>query len=72
MQESIVAVLVVACGIYAVWTFMPTSARNWLRRVVLRRPPQVADGCGACGGCATPHEPSRDAESEHVVRVVRR
>lgn len=63
MQSLIVAVLVAACSIYAVWTLMPSGARRALAVVLLRMPhlprgfttrlqkaAQAASGCG-CDGC---------------------
>lgn len=71
-QQAIVAALVLACGVYTVWVLMPTSARNWVRRVLLRRPPRLAEGCGACSGCAAPATLPPGEQSEQRVRVVRR
>jgi hypothetical protein len=63
MQTLIVAVVVVACSFYALWTLMPSSARRALALVLLRTPglprrikthlqksAQAASGCG-CDGC---------------------
>ena len=63
MQTLIVAVLVVACSAYALWTLMPAAARRALAIGLLRVPhlprgittrlqkaAQAASGCG-CDGC---------------------
>jgi hypothetical protein len=71
MQSAIVALVVLGCGLYALWVLLPLAARNWVRRVVLRQPARAADGCGACDSCAAPASPSGGKAAEHVVRVVR-
>ena len=70
MQSMLVGLIVVACGLYATWILMPLVVRNWVRRVVLRRAPKAADGCGACDSCG-PAVP-RDRTTPQVVKVVRR
>ncbi|HEY0858432.1 MAG TPA: DUF6587 family protein [Albitalea sp.] len=80
MQTAIVALIVLACGVYATWTLMPQAARRALaaRMLKLPLPPRLArpfvkastpaGGCGACGGCSdTPPPPP----SEKVIHVHR-
>ena len=63
MQTLIVAVLVGACSVYALWTLMPSAARRALTAAMLLIPHlprsvearlqktvQAASGCG-CDGC---------------------
>jgi hypothetical protein len=61
-QDLIVALIVGACAIYALWKLMPSAARRRLAIAVLRLPlpallaaplhraTQAASGC-ACDGC---------------------
>ena len=61
-QSLIVALIVTACGAYAVWTLMPSAARRvvagWMLRLPLpkglaapvERAARAASGCG-CDGC---------------------
>ena len=61
-QSLTVALLVTACGTYAVWTLMPAAARRWLAGWALKLPlpallaapferaVRAASGCG-CDGC---------------------
>lgn len=72
MQTILVSIIVTACLGYAVWTLMPSIARNWIRRVVLHLPMKAAEGCGDCSDCAGSPSPANPATREHVVRVVRR
>lgn len=66
MQTLIVAVLVGACSVYALWALMPSGARRALATTLLRTPRlprrieahlqksvQGASGCG-CAGCDRP------------------
>lgn len=62
MQSLVVAVIVIACVIYASWTLMPKAARERVASVLLQRPlpdalaeflrkqATAASGC-ACDGC---------------------
>jgi len=64
LQNLIVAVLVLASALYAVWSLLPAGAKralalraqSWpLPAWALRRLQGVAgatEGCGGCGGCA--------------------
>ena len=64
LQNVVVALIVLACTAYAVWTLMPSAARRALAtamlklalpRVVaepLQRATQTAAACGGCDGCA--------------------
>ncbi len=61
-QSLIVSLLVTGCGIYAVWTLMPSAARRVLAGWMLKLPiparlaapferaTRAASGCG-CDGC---------------------
>lgn len=71
MQAALVSIIVTACMGYAVWNLMPSIARNWIGRVVLRRPVKAAEGCGGCSDCAG-SQGSPPAQRDHVVRIVRR
>jgi len=60
VQQMIVGLIVMGCGIYAAWTLMPASARRSLATRALklslpefvRKPMQRAlKPAGACGGC---------------------
>jgi len=59
-QNLVVALLVLACSAYALWTLMPANARRaiasrvlkWSLPKVMLRPFQKAmKPAGACGGC---------------------
>ncbi len=63
MQTLIVALLVGACSVYAIWTLMPSAARRSMASALLRLPHrphwlearlqkvvQAVSGCG-CDGC---------------------
>ena len=59
-QNLVVALLVLACTVYAAWTLMPAGARRamaawvlkWSLPEVMQRPFQKAmKPAGACGGC---------------------
>jgi hypothetical protein len=64
MQGFVVALIVIGCTAYAVWTLMPSAARRALAQALLRLrwPERVArmwrreasssGGCGGCGSCA--------------------
>ena len=70
MQMLIVALLVSACSVYAVWTLMPAAARSAIAgsllklplpnalAVRMRRAAIVTSGCG-CDGCD--HAPGKTA-----------
>jgi len=61
-QSLIVALIVTACGTYAMWTLMPSAARRWLAGWALKLPlptllaapferaARASAGCG-CDGC---------------------
>ena len=64
-QKIIVAVLVMACFGYALWTLGPKAPRSRLAAVLMKLPlpmllqrplaaaaRQQGGGCGSCGGCA--------------------
>ena len=67
-QTIVVALLVAACALYAVWTLMPAAARRKLAAAALPEPPGVrrflrpyakADsGCG-CSGCDRAEKPGK-------------
>ena len=72
MQTLIVAVIVIVCSAYAVWTLMPGAWRAALNRR-LGRASAPGSGCSGCGGggCAAgPAEPG--AGSTAVITVHRR
>ena len=72
MQDIAVTVIVLACMGYVAWALMPLIARNWIRRIVLRQPPKVADGCGACSSCGQSGSKSSTQDKNQVVKVMRR
>lgn len=63
MQAFLVALIVIGCTAYAVWTLMPSAARRalaqallklrWPERVarVWRREAASSGGCGGCDSC---------------------
>ncbi|RQP26201.1 DUF6587 family protein [Piscinibacter terrae] len=60
VQQMIVGLVVIGCGVYAAWTLMPAGARRVLATHALklslpefaRKPLQRAmKPAGACGGC---------------------
>jgi len=60
MQSLVVALIVMACSLYAAWTLMPSALRRtlalWMLKLALpewlARPFRRAAGpAGACGGC---------------------
>ncbi len=60
MQSLVVALIVVACSSYAVWTLMPSALRRSLAMKLLklslpeslaRTFRKAAQPAGACGGC---------------------
>ena len=81
MQTLIVALLVLACSVYAVWTLMPSAARRALATVLLRWPlpaaiasrlrraAAAAPGCG-CDGCD--HVPAKKPAATQVMTFHRR
>ncbi len=82
MQTLIVALLVVACSVYAAWTLMPAAARRGIASALLklplpgafaakmRRAATVSSGCG-CDGCD--HAPAKAApQAPQVVTFHRR
>lgn len=81
MQELIVALIVVACTGYAVWTLMPSALRRALAQRLLhgRWPAPIArrlqraatapTGCGCDAGCeAKKPAPSAAAQPIHFHR----
>ncbi|MEO8804504.1 MAG: hypothetical protein ABI433_00355 [Burkholderiaceae bacterium] len=80
MQSLIVAVLVGACSVYALWTLMPAGARRSLAIVMLRAPhlprrvearlrksAQAASGCG-CDGCdRSENKPAAKAPAQQTI-----
>lgn len=68
MQSMVVAVLVLGCAVYALWSLMPAAPRRALATALLklplpasftgplRRATRAASGCG-CDGCD--HAPSK-------------
>jgi uncharacterized membrane protein YfcA len=83
LQNLIVAVLVLASALYAVWSLLPAGAKralalraqSWpLPAWALRRLQAVAGatgGCGGCGGCAGA-SPSKPASAPQTVTFYRR
>jgi hypothetical protein len=63
-QDLVVALLVVGCFVYALWSLAPKALRRWLANALLKLPlpallqqgvqsaAQQQGGCGGCGGCA--------------------
>jgi hypothetical protein len=73
MQELIVAAIVIASAVYAVWSLMPAAWRKALLRRVGRTPAPAGDsgGCGGCGGCGS-DLPRSAAPASAVITVHRR
>jgi hypothetical protein len=84
MQDLIVALIVVACTIYAVWVLMPSALRRplaqrlqggpWPRWIArhLQRAALAPTGCGCDSGCsAKPPAPSA-GQPIHFHRTPRR
>ena len=79
MQAVIVALIVVGCTGYAVWTLMPSAAQRavtqallrirWPERFarVFRRATRARTGCGGCDSCGD--VPPRE---QHTIRIHRR
>jgi hypothetical protein len=82
LQSMIVAVLVIGCAAYAVWSLMPASGRRALAAALLRLPLPAAlavrcrqaatagSGCG-CSGCdrgsaAPPNGAAQDAPTQTI------
>jgi len=71
MQTVVVALIVLACSVYAVWSLLPAAARRGIARNALKLPlparaasfmqrhASAASGCG-CDGCD--HAPSAGAK----------
>ncbi len=78
MQTLIVALIVAACSVYAVWTLMPAAARRTLATTLLKLPlpasfaqkmrkaATVASGCG-CDGCDSAPVKSAGPSAPQVV-----
>jgi len=80
MQSLIVAVLVGACSVYALWTLMPAGARRSLATAMLRAPhlprrvearlrksAQTTSGCG-CDGCdRSGNKPAAKAPAQQTI-----
>ncbi len=69
MQDLIVAAIVIASAVYAVWSLMPAAWRDALLRR-LGRTAAPAGGCGGCGGCGS--DVPRSAVRGSVVITVHR
>ena len=84
MQHLIVSLLVPLCGVYVLWSLMPTAARRALARRLLGLPGlqrvgalqrAARSGGGGChcsegGGCAA-SAPGAQAGATQPVRIVR-
>lgn len=81
MQNLIVALIVVACTGYAVWTLMPAALRRaaaqrlqrwpWPERIAsgLRRAALAPTGCGCDAGCDIKKKPAASASQPiHIHR----
>ncbi len=65
MQLLLVALIVLGCSAYAVWTLMPAAWRAGVASMLLRWPlpavlstrlrtaTRASSGCGSCGSCAS-------------------
>ncbi|HEY2927434.1 DUF6587 family protein [Piscinibacter sp.] len=63
-QSLVVALVVLACTVYAAWTLMPSAARRAMATAMLKLPlpdplarplreaVQSGSGCGSCDSCA--------------------
>ena len=72
VQQMIVGLIVMGCGVYAAWTLMPASARRSLAtralklslpefaRKPLLRAMKPAGACGGCDSCGD-DKPTKDA-----------
>ena len=83
MQILIVALLVVGCAGYALWTLMPAALRRPLASALLAKLPvlpaalrrkldaaaRTAGGCG-CDGCDHAAKPSKAAPAEPQARPI--
>ncbi len=72
MQTLIVAVIVIVCSAYAVWSLMPGAWRAAINRRLGRAsaPASACSGCGGGGCAAAPAAPG--ADSTAVITVHRR
>ena len=82
MQTLIVALLVIGCSAYVVWSLMPAAARRSTAAVLLRLPlpgavasrlreaTQASSGC-ACSGCDRAEKKPQPA-AEQPITVHRR
>lgn len=80
MQDLIVALIVAACAVYAVWVLMPSALRRrlalrlqhwpWPEFVArgLRRAAAAPTGCGCDAGCEVKKPASPDAQPIHFHR----
>lgn len=73
MLQQIAAALAVAlaCG-YSIWTLMPATFRDALRRRLGLAVPTEAGGCGGCGGGCAPSPARRAARPAVAVVTVHR
>jgi hypothetical protein len=81
-QNFIVALLVVGCFVYALWTLAPRSARNRLAKSLVKWPlplrlqkrlqsdAQRQSGCGGCDGCASQSPAHSQCPTRAVVVVL--
>jgi hypothetical protein len=77
MQSLIVALIVVACTVYAVWVLMPSALRRALALRLqhgpwpaflarhLRRAALAPTGCGCDGGCDA-NKPAAPAQAQPI------
>lgn len=84
MQELLVALIVLACTVYAAWTLMPSALRRAIAQRLqhwpwppllarsLRRAALAPTGCG-CDGCdaKAPGSPRAPAAQQHTIRIHR-
>jgi hypothetical protein len=83
VQTLLVALLVAACALYALWALLPAGVRRPIARALLRLhwPEPLAarlqrhtvepSGCG-CDGCDQAAKPTRPAPAEQAIRLHRR
>ncbi len=83
IQSTIVALLVFACGVYALWTLMPAVARRALALRMLALPlptpftrslqkaTRSSGGCGGCDSCAGAPAAADPTRKVHGIRIVR-
>jgi hypothetical protein len=76
-QSLVVALIVLACTVYAAWTLMPAAARRAMATALLklslpevlarpfRRATQSGGGCGGCDNCG-----DADAKATKALQTV--